>query len=159
FGPSIREAIDIGEQIGTRALTSVRLLLVATLIGVALGIITGVVSAVRQYSKLDHALTFFGFFALAMPIFFIAALVKVGGVWLNNNVFGGTGLCTVGANSPDTRAFSAWEYFTDSIGHLILPTLAVMVAGYAVFSRFQRASMLEVLNSDYVRLARAKGLR
>jgi peptide/nickel transport system permease protein len=51
------------------------------------------------------------------------------------------------------------EKVGDVLGHLILPTLALMLTGYAVISRFQRASMLEVLNSDYVRLARSKGLR
>jgi peptide/nickel transport system permease protein len=52
-----------------------------------------------------------------------------------------------------------WERMSDVAGHAILPTLTLMLTGYALISRFQRASMLEVLNSDYVRLARAKGLR
>jgi peptide/nickel transport system permease protein len=65
----------------------------------------------------------------------------------------------VGAASADTRAFSTWERVTDAAGHMILPTFALMLTAFASLSRYQRASMLEVLNSDYVRLARAKGLR
>jgi peptide/nickel transport system permease protein len=51
------------------------------------------------------------------------------------------------------------EKVLDAGSHLILPTIALMLNGYAAISRFQRATMLEVLNSDYIRLARAKGLR
>jgi peptide/nickel transport system permease protein len=66
---------------------------------------------------------------------------------------------TIGATSADNRGFTTFEVFTDIAAHLFLPTLALMLTGYAQLSRYQRASMLEVLNSDYVRLARAKGLR
>jgi len=91
-----------------------------------------------------------------MPVFWVAALVKEGGIWVNDQ-FGLT-LATVGASAADTRGMTPWESFTDAAAHLFLPTLALMLAGYAALSRYQRASMLEVLNSDYVRLARAKGL-
>jgi peptide/nickel transport system permease protein len=158
FGPSMREAIDIKSALGDRVLITLRLVLLATLLSIVLGMVTGVISAVRQYSKLDHFLTFFGFFALAMPIFFIAALIKEGGLFVND-VFGRTVLFTIGAASADTRGYTTWEAFTDTMGHMVLPTVTLMLGGYAVISRFQRASMLEVLNSDYVRLARAKGLR
>jgi peptide/nickel transport system permease protein len=160
FGPSTRgTAFDIGTQISDRLFITLRLVLVATIASIVIGVITGVVSAVRQYSKLDHTLTFVGFVALAMPIFWLAALIKEAGVFANQQVFGSRFFSVVGEASTDTRAMSGWEKFTDATGHLILPTLALMLSGYAVISRFQRASMLEVLNSDYVRLARAKGVR
>jgi peptide/nickel transport system permease protein len=157
WGPS-RTGLDIGGELGQRFVITVRLVLAATFLGFVLAIITGVVSAVRQYSKTDHALTFLGFLALAMPTFWLAALIKETGVWLNGQL--GTRIFyTFGATSPGYERMTGLEKVGDVLGHLILPTLALMLTGYAVISRFQRASMLEVLNSDYVRLARSKGLR
>jgi peptide/nickel transport system permease protein len=159
FGPTVRgTAFDIGSDIGDRVLITLRLVGIATLVGIVLGIVTGVISAIRQYSKTDHAMTFFGFLALAMPIFWFGALIKEVGIWVNELV-GVRLFFTVGQASPVQEGFTPWDTFTDIAGHLILPTVVLALAGYAVFSRFQRASMLEVLNSDYVRLARAKGLR
>ncbi len=64
----------------------------------------------------------------------------------------------LGEKTPQLEG-STWVHFMDAVGHLILPTLSLAAISYAAWSRFQRASMLEVLNSDYVRLARAKGLK
>jgi peptide/nickel transport system permease protein len=159
WGPSVRgSAIDLGEEIGDRFFITLRLVGAATVMAIGLAIITGVVSAVKQYSKVDHTLTFFGFLALAMPTFWLAALIKEAGVWVNQRV--GTRLfATTGATSPLYYRMEGWDKVWDVLSHLMLPTLALMLTGYAAISRFQRASMLEVLNSDYVRLARAKGLR
>lgn len=163
FGPSVRGTpFDIGADIGSRLLTTLRLVGLATLLGILLGIITGVISAIRQYSKTDHAITFFGFLALAMPVFWFGVLIKQVGIWFNDltdDLFGIRPLATVGSQSAVTEGYTAWQTFTDIAGHLALPTITLALLGYAVISRFQRASMLEVLNSDYVRLARAKGLR
>ena len=159
FGPSVNgPAFDIGAEIGDRFFVTLRLVVIALLLAIGVAILAGVVSAVRQYSSTDYTLTFVGFLALAMPTFWLAALIKEGGVWVNQQV--GTRLFyTVGAASDDTRGFSTWERVTDATGHMLLPTLALMLTAFASLSRYQRASMLEVLNSDYVRLARAKGLR
>jgi peptide/nickel transport system permease protein len=157
WGPAVR-GTDIGQQVADRFFTTFRLVAAATLLSIGLAVVTGVISAVKQYTKIDHALTFVGFLALAMPTFWLAALIKEWGVranqWLGRQIF-----FTFGETSATYGRMSGWEKFTDVIGHLILPTLALMLTGYALISRFQRASMLEVLNSDYVRLARAKGLR
>lgn len=158
FGPSVRgTAFDIGGEIASRLFVTLRLVVVALVFAVGLAIVTGVISAARQYSKVDYTLTFIGFLALAMPTFWLGALIKEGGVWFNQQT-GSRLFYTVGEASADTRDFNAWERMTDAAGHLILPTLALMLTGFAALSRYQRASMLEVLNSDYVRLARAKGL-
>lgn len=159
FGPSVRGPdYDIGQALADRLGTTLRLVAAALLLALGLAILTGVVSAVRQYSAIDYTLTFVGFLALAMPTFWLGALVKEAGVWANQQT-GYTLFYTVGATSADTRGFTAWQLFTDHLGHLVLPTLTLMLTGYAAWSRYQRTSMLEVLNSDYVRLARAKGLR
>jgi peptide/nickel transport system permease protein len=158
FGPSVDAAKDLGAEVGDRFVTTVRLVGAAMILAVVFAVIAGVVSAVRQYSKLDYSLTFVGFLALSMPVFWIGALIKEAGVWINDS----TGIpifYTIGATSPDTRSFTFMENLSDILGHLVLPTLTLMLVSFATLSRFQRASMLEVLNSDYVRLARAKGLR
>lgn len=158
WGPSTR-GFDIGNEIATRFLNTFRLVAAAMVISFVAAIVTGVISAVKQYSKLDHGLTLFAFIGLAMPIFWLAALVKEAGVWANQNIFGATVFYTVGATSPNYDRMNIFEQIGDVAGHLVLPTAALVVNGYAIITRFQRASMLEVLNSDYVRLARAKGLR
>lgn len=158
FGPSVRGGpFDIGEQLASGISITIRLVSAAIVMALGLAIVSGVISAMRQYSKLDYTLTFIGFLALAMPTFWLGALVKEAGVWANQQT-GYTLFYTVGATSADTRGFTAWQLFTDHLGHLVLPTLTLMLTGYAAWSRYQRTSMLEVLNSDYVRLARAKGL-
>lgn len=159
FGPSARGAVfDIGAEIGSRFFVTMRLVVIALVMAVGAAVLAGVLSALRQYSTLDYTLTFVGFLALAMPVFWLAALIKEGGIWLNDQV-GTRMFYTIGATSPDTRGLGTWERITDAAGHMVLPTLALMLTAFAALSRYQRASMLEVLNSDYVRLARAKGLR
>lgn len=158
WGPSTRGVIDISTEIGNRFMITMRLVTVATVLSLGLAVVTGVISAIRQYSKVDHALTFFGFLALAMPTFWLAAWVKEAGVWVNQQV-GARIFRTFGAVSTTHFRMEGWDAVWDILSHMLLPTIALTLTGYAAISRFQRASMLEVLNSDYIRLARAKGLR
>ncbi len=156
WGPAL-SGTPIATELGDRFIITVRLVAAAIVLSFAAAVFTGVVSAIRQYSKIDHALTLFAFIGLAMPIFWIAALLKETGVWVNQRV-GSTIFYTVAATSPGYDRMGFFEKVGDIAGHLMLPTLALVINGYAAISRFQRASMLEVLNSDYIRLARAKGL-
>lgn len=156
WGPSVRD-LDVGTEVRDRAFVSLRLVGGAVVLMVGLGVVTGVVSAVRRYSRLDQGLTVMGFVGLAMPAFWLAALVKEAGVWANQRL-GYRLFFTVGASAPDHAALGTWDRLLDTLGHLALPTLALTLTGYAIVSRYQRAAMLEVLDSDYVRLARAKGL-
>jgi peptide/nickel transport system permease protein len=66
-------------------------------------------------------------------------------------------VATTGSNTPNFDG-TFWENLLDTLGHLILPTLAIMLISFATYSRYSRASMLETLNQDYVRTARSKGL-
>ena len=157
FGPSVNSTTHIGQEIGDRLLVTLRLVALAMLLALILAVITGVISATRQYSRLDYILTLVGFVFLAMPTFWIAVLLKQGGIAVNE----GTGtrtFFTIGEQSTPAPS-GAWATFLDIGGHMILPTLSLALITYAGWSRFQRASMLEVLNSDYIRLARAKGLK
>lgn len=157
FGPSVQGGgtLNIGHELGHRLIVSARLVIAAMVIAALLAIVVGVISAMKQYSLPDYAFTFTGFLFLSMPVFWFAVLLKEGAIWLNEHA--GTSLKTIGDSSPIV-APGTWAHFTDAVNHLVLPTIALAMTSYAAWSRFNRASMLEVLNSDYIRLARAKGL-
>lgn len=157
WGQSVNSTTDIGHELATRTLVTLRLVLLAMVIALLFAVITGVLGAVRQYSKLDYFFTFLGFVFLATPAFWIAVLLKQGAI-NTNQAIGRQVFFTIGASTPSFEG-TTWERFTDVVGHLILPTISLAAITYAAWSRFQRASMLEVLNSDYVRLARSKGLK
>ncbi|WP_214364310.1 ABC transporter permease [Pseudonocardia sp. H11422] len=156
FGPSVVSTLDIGAELGNRFWVTIRLIALAMVIALVLAIVVGVVTAVKQYSRIDYTATFLGFLFLAMPSFWLAILLKQGGISFNNAV-GDQVVYTIGASSvPPPEGF--WDNVVDVLGHMVLPTIALALISFAAWSRFTRASMLEVLNSDYVRLARAKGL-
>lgn len=157
FGPSVQSNQVIGHELASRFLITFRLIAAAMLLALVLAIIVGVISAVKQYSGTDYTFTFFGFLFLAMPSFWFAILLKEAGISFNAAV-GDQVLFTIGDSSVYVSG-GAWAHFTDIVGHMILPTISLALLSFAAWSRFQRASMLEVLGSDYVRLARAKGLR
>jgi len=156
FGPSVVSTANIGSDLADRFLVTIRLIALAMLIALVLAVVIGVLTAVKQYSKFDYSATFLGFLFLAMPAFWFAILLKQAGIEFNNAV-GTQAIYTIGQVSvPPPQDTGA--YILDVLGHMVLPTIALALISYAAWSRFTRASMLEVMNSDYVRLARAKGL-
>lgn len=157
FGESVQSDYDIGENLARSAVVTLRLVVVAMLLALVLAVITGVMSAVRQHSRFDHTTTFLGFVFLAMPSFWIAIVLKDLAVRYNRAT-GTTVFYTIGEKSQNYDSLSPLAKAGDLAGHLILPTIALALISYAAWSRYQRASVLEVLDSDYVRLARAKGL-
>jgi peptide/nickel transport system permease protein len=156
FGPSVRQNFNIGDQLAHRLVVTMRMVALAMLLAVIFAVVVGVISAVRQYSGLDYAFTFTGFLFLSMPSFWLAILLKEFLAIKINGWTGHTLLYTIGDSSVETK--TGWAHITDLAGHIILPTIVLALISYASWSRFQRASMLDVLNSDYIRLARAKGL-
>jgi len=157
FGPALNPATDINSELYHRLGVTMRLIVSAMVLALVLAIITGVLSAYRQYTRFDYTATFFGFLFLAMPTFWIAQLLKTGGITFNEAV--GTRLFFTIGETSDIPPDGWWNQFLDVVGHMILPTLSLALITYAAWSRFQRAAMLDVLNSDYIRLARAKGLK
>lgn len=157
FGQQIN-GVDVRPELLNRLEVTLRLVALAMLVAVLAAVVAGVVSAVKQYSAVDYTLTFFGFLFLSMPAFWLAALLKEYLAVGLNNVFGTTVVYTIGATTPGLEG-GFWLKFGNGLQHLILPTLALAAISYASWSRFQRASMLDVLGSDYITLARAKGLR
>ncbi len=156
FGPTLDGASNIRTDLVAHLSVTTHLVVPALFLAVTLAVITGVMSAIKQYSFRDYTFTFFGFLFLAMPTFWIAQLLKDTAV--NFNLATGTHFFgTLGDHSiPQPSGF--WPQLTDYLGHIVLPTISLALITYAALSRFQRASMLDVINSDYVRLARAKGI-
>ena len=147
----------INQDLWTRALTSLRLFGLGTLIGVVFGVLVGVASAIRQYRVTDYVATFGSFVLIAMPVFVLGTLLKFGAIKLNQ-LTGSDFPVFEGEVTPGfTGSFGA--ELGDRLRHLILPTLAIALGLVAYYSRYQRNAMLDVLGSDFLRTARAKGLR
>lgn len=158
FGESINPGDNIRNDLISAMAVTGRLILGVIVIALVLAVITGVYSAVKQYSAVDYTTTTLGFLFLSMPTFWFAVLLKEGGIWYNNNVSQDT-FFTIGEKSVYLSSNSFGSQFTDILGHMVLPVIVLSLTSYAAWSRFTRASMLEVLGSDYVRLARSKGLK
>jgi peptide/nickel transport system permease protein len=132
---------------------TLELVLLAESIALLVGIAIGVYSAIRQYSVFDYAATTFSFIGFALPVFWLALMLQIGFTNLflawHVRIF-----YTSGLNSGDGTC----TFCVDRLQHLAIPVMALTVLSIAQYSRYMRASMLEVINSDYVRTARAKGL-
>jgi peptide/nickel transport system permease protein len=151
---------DVKDKVLRASWISARLVIGAEVIALLIGVAIGVIGAVRQYSMFDYTATGFAFVMFSMPLFCLALMIKTLGIHFNNflqdNGFG-RWIRTAG---PPNGGFHG--NVTDQIyqytGAFVLPTICLVMIQFAVYSRFQRASMLDVLNADYVRTAQAKGL-
>jgi peptide/nickel transport system permease protein len=134
---------------------TIQLVFIAELLALLIAVGIGVYSALRQYSAFDYTATTASFVGLAIPVFWLALMLQVLVVKVyettGHHIFPVTSLSSV---NPGT----GFNFVIDRAWHLTLPIIVLMVASVATYSRYMRASMLEVVNSDYVRTARAKGL-
>ncbi len=135
-----------------RAANTARLAIPAFLLIAVLAITLGVYSAVKQYSKLDYFVTGFSFLGISLPTFVFGLLLQViFGLWwfdwFGNRPFVVLGMRTVASHG-----------WVDMLRSHVLPVVTLMLVVTASESRFQRAAMLEVIHSDYIRTAQAKGL-
>lgn len=157
---NLGETIDGGSvnaEMGRRVGVSLRLLLIGSLLGCFCGIAAGAYSAVNQYGASDHTMTFVSFVILAIPTVVLAVVLANAGASFNDLI----GHRLVYNTGEYTPGLEAWT-FSDAmnrIQHLILPSLVLILQGFAFYSRYQRNAMLDVLGSDFVRTAQAKGLR
>jgi peptide/nickel transport system permease protein len=132
---------------------TLQFIIIAELIAIVLGVAVGIYSAIRQYSVFDYAFTSISFLGFAMPTFWLALLLQIAftDIYLHYNV---RIFYTSGLNSLPGGPTWSW----DRLQHLALPIMTLSIISFALYSRFMRASMLDVINSDYVRTARAKGV-
>ena len=147
WGRSYRDGQPVLAVIGSHLWATLELMITATLIAVLLGGWIGVMGAIQRYSFFDTLATVGAMVALSIPTFWFGLVtiyvfsVKLG--WLppgNRSTVGGPG--------------GLWDY----LYHLIAPSIVLALVEVAVWSRYMRASMLDVINQDFIRTARAKGL-
>lgn len=139
---------DIQRTLGHTA----QVVLTAEVIALLLGVAVGIYSAVRQYSVFDYSFTTVSFLGFAMPTFWLALLLQIlfVDIYLKWHV---RIFYTSGLNSSGSATWSL-----DRLQHIALPVATLTIISFALYSRYMRASMLDVINTDYVRTARAKGL-
>ena len=138
----------VSSAIRSRIGATLLLMGVAMTIGITLGILLGVIAAVKQYSLLDNILTIFAFLGVSFPVY-LAGLLALYIFSLRVGWFPAGGFSTPG------EPFS----LTDHLRHLVLPATIISINYVASTMRYTRSAMLEVLGLDYVRTARAKGLK
>jgi len=120
----------------------------------ALSIPIGIISAVKQYSWFDHIVTFYAFLGQSMPQFWLALLLLYY-VGLRFPFIQTAGMSSYGIT---VATEGLWAVIVDRTRYLILPLTVVSFGNLASITRYMRASMLDVINQDYVRTAKAKGL-
>ena len=143
------------QRLPNTLLLTIPALVISTLIAIPLGIY----SAVRQYSLPDYVLTFLSFIASSAPVFWIGVMaLYLFAVWLPQATNGAVGLPPGGLGGDVPPEAGPWAYWADRLKYLIMPVAILSLREIAGTLRYMRASFLEVINQDYVRTARAKGL-
>lgn len=155
FGQEIQGG-SVAQEMGRRILVSTRLLIIATIIGSVFGVLLGALCAVKQYKFTDRSITLASFIVFSIPVIVLAVGLKIMAVkfngWVGHKFFEYTG-----EYDPSTKGF--WARLGDRAQHLVLPTLSLALGQIAFFSRYQRATMLDIMGNDFLRTAQAKGLR
>jgi peptide/nickel transport system permease protein len=146
LGQSLWTGHSVVEEVQVRVPLSIELAVLATLFAVALALPLGVVAAVKQDSWIDYAIRVFSIGGLAMPSFWIGIMM----VLITLTLWGW---------APPVVFTPLFDDPVANLAGLILPAVAVGYRYSAVSMRMTRSTVLEVLREDYVRTARAKGLR
>lgn len=152
FGDSWKYTVPVTQKFGETIWLSFYMGLVSFILELIIAIPLGIVAATKQYSRADYAITTFSLIGISLPTFFFATLlklffsVKLG--WFD--LYG-----LVGRNYAQ---LSTMGQFWDKVNHLVLPIVTLVIVSVGSLMRYTRTNMLEVLNADYIRTARAKGL-
>jgi peptide/nickel transport system permease protein len=152
LGTSFKQGTSVNSIIGTRIAPTMLLMGSALIFTVLIAVPFGVYSAIKKYTFWDNAGTLLSFLGFSMPVFWLGLILQlVLGVYLTSwagvQIFYIAGMTSVTGGGP-----------LDLLQHLVLPVVTLSAIEIATFSRFQRSSMLDVLSSDYLRTAQAKGL-
>jgi peptide/nickel transport system permease protein len=136
-------------QIGERIPQTLTVIGTAYLVGVLIALPIGIYSAYRQYSLFDQAGTMFAMIGFSVPTFFTGTLfIIIFAVWLG----------WFPTKYDTTLTVTDWESFLKQLRQMAMPVMVLGLANAAAISRYMRSSMLENMNQDYVRTARAKGM-
>lgn len=152
FGDSWYYNIPVTEKFSEVIWYSFALGSIAFILELIIAIPLGILSAKKQYSRTDYAVTVFALLGISLPVFFFATLLKL--VFsINLGWFDLSGM--VGRFHDQ---LNPWGQFWDIARHYVLPVITLVCVSIGFLMRFTRTNMLEVLNSDFIRTARAKGL-
>jgi peptide/nickel transport system permease protein len=146
----------VSEELWRRVGISLRLLVIGSVVGMVVGVMVGAWGAIRQYHMSDRVITVLSLVTLSIPSFVLAGLLILAGLRVNM-VTGLQLFLYTGETSPLPHG-GLLDQFIDRAQHIVLPSLTLALGAIAVFSRYQRNAMLDVLSEDFIRTARAKGL-
>lgn len=152
LGFSLRYKEPVTQIISRNLQNTLLLSMSALLFSVLLGVPIGVLSATRKYSLFDNILTVFSFIGLSIPAFFFGMLM-IKFLAFDLNLFPISGMTTIGQDLTGIRKA------LDLLHHMALPVTVLGMVNMASLMRYTRSSMLEVITQDYIRTARAKGLK
>ncbi|MFC3745962.1 ABC transporter permease [Paenibacillus sp. GCM10012306] len=152
FGYSLAQQKPVLQLFNDYIWNSFLLAAVSTFLTWLIAVIIGVISAYKQYSWFDTLVMVAIFAAMSLPSFFIGLfLIKILAVdlkWLPPG-----GIITTGSNA------TGWEYIKEVVTHMALPVIVMTLLGLGSLTRYFRSNMVDVLKQDYIRTARAKGLK
>ncbi|KYG35488.1 ABC transporter permease [Priestia endophytica] len=166
LGESLRTKNPISEELWPYLTATLELSLVAIIIAIVVGVNAGIISAWFQNSWFDYSAMLLALIGVSMPIFWLGLMEQwlfaiqwdilptAGREDIRNPIDSITGLYII-----DTLVQGKWDQFAVVIKHLALPSVALATIPMAIIARITRSSMLEVMRSDFIRTARAKGLR
>ncbi len=167
MGVSIKTRKPVAEDISSRLPATIELATLGLIYGTVLGVSMGLISAVWKNSLADYAARVIALIGISFPVFLIA-LIFLNVFYAQLGIAAGPGRLHPIMRSPptvtgmftiDALLNGDWKTFGNALSHLILPALTLALYISAIISRITRSSLLEVLNQDYMRTARAKGLR
>ena len=156
LGQSTKFKQPVADIIGEYVWNTFLLNVVALIIGIALSIPIGIRQAVKKFSKFDNFWTVFSLLGVSVPTFFFALLLVF-------YIAIPTGALPVSGMRDASMALIGYDNIFQEIAdvavHMILPVTVLAFSNFATFSRYVRSAMIDVINQDYVRTARAKGLK
>lgn len=165
LGRAIRGNSPVATEIANRFPATVELSIVALFLATIIGVPVGITSAVNRNSFFDTLSMLFALLGVSIPIFVLGLLlmfffgVNLGWLPFGGRIASGIPIETItGLMLVDSLLTGNWQAFQSALAHIILPAVTLMTIPLAIIARITRSSMLEVLNQDYIRTARSKGL-
>ena len=156
FGTGVLDDRPILPDLERVLKNTLQLIVAAEILSILIGCGIGILSAIRQYSWFDHSATTFSFLGAAVPVFWLALSLQILFTTLfvkfHVRIFYTSGLNSVNPGH-------GLHFVLERAQHLALPVIVLSVANMTLYTRFMRTAMLDVFGSDFIRTARAKGLR
>lgn len=166
FGRSLMTRTPVLDEIIARFPATLELALSAIIIATIVGVTIGVISAVKQYSLFDYLSMFGALVGVSMPIFWLGLMMiilfslNLGWLPVNGRIdIGMEPVHVTGLYIIDSIITRDWESLKSALLHIIMPATALAAYSMAIIARMTRSTMLEVIRQDYIRTARAKGLK